>query len=162
MPQTYDFGPLFGSTVGFDRVFDLLQSATRGQQEADQYPPYDIERTGENAFRITLAVAGFKEDEIAITAERNLLFVEGERRNAGAPGAEREFLYRGIGARPFKRRFQLADHVKVTGASLMDGLLTIELVREIPEILRPRRIEVERKSAETQPQSQQIEGQRAA
>ena len=106
MPQVYDFGPLFGSTVGFDRVFDLLQSATRGQQEADKYPPYDIERTGENAFRITLAVAGFKEDELTITAERNLLFVEGERRKAEAPGAEREFLYRGIGARPFKQRFQ--------------------------------------------------------
>jgi len=152
---------LFGSTVGFDRVFDLLQSATRRQQEADKYPPYDIERTGENAFRITLAVAGFKEDEIAITAERNLLFVRGERK-AEAPGAEREFLYRGIGARPFKQRFQLADHVKVTSASLMDGLLTIELVREIPEVLRPRRIEVERKTPEKQPQSQQIEGQRAA
>lgn len=160
MPQTYDFGPLFGSTVGFDRVFDLLQSATRGQQEADKYPPYDIERTGENAFHITLAVAGFKEDELAITAERNLLFVEGERRNTDAPGAERESLYRGIGARSFKQRFQLADHVKVMGASLSDGLLTIELVREIPEVLRPRRIEVERKAGETK--QQQIEGQRAA
>lgn len=160
MPQTYDFGPLFGSTVGFDRVFDLLQSATRGQQEADKYPPYDIERTGENAFHITLAVAGVKEDELAITAERNLLLVEGERRNTDAPGAERESLYRGIGARPFKQRFQLADHVKVMGASLSDGLLTIELVREIPEVLRPRRIEVERKAGETK--QQQIEGQRAA
>src|SRR3954447_1078931 len=160
MPQTYDFGPLFGSTVGFDRVFDLLQSATRGQQEADKYPPYDIERTGENAYRITLAVAGFKEDELTITAERNLLFVEGERRPTEAPGAERGFLHRGIGARAFKQRFQLADHVKVTGASLTDGLLTIELVREIPEVLRPRRIEVERKTAETKPQ--QIEGQQAA
>jgi molecular chaperone IbpA len=160
MPQSYDFGPLFGSTVGFDRVFDLLQSATRGPQEGDSFPPYDIERTGENAYRITLAVAGFREDELTITAERNLLFIEGEHRRNEAPGAEREFLHRGIGARAFKQRFQLADHVKVTSASLMDGLLTIELVREIPEVLRPRRIEVERKTAETKPQ--QIEGQQAA
>jgi molecular chaperone IbpA len=160
MPQSYDFGPLFGSTVGFDRVFDLLQSATRGPQEGDRFPPYDIERTGENAYRITLAVAGFREDELAITAERNLLFIEGEHRRPEAPEGEREFLHRGIGARAFKQRFQLADHVKVTGASLMDGLLTIELVREIPEVLRPRRIEVERKTAETKPQ--QIEGQQAA
>ena len=157
MPQSYDFGPLFGSTVGFDRVFDLLQSATRSPQEGDRFPPYDIERTGENAYRITLAVAGFREDELTITAERNLLFIEGER-GTETPGAEREFLHRGIGARPFKQRFQLADHVKVTGASLMDGLLTIELVREIPEVLRPRRIEVERKTAEPH----QIEAQQAA
>src|SRR4051812_1085843 len=160
MSQSYDFGPLFGSTVGFDRVFDLLQSATRSPQEADRFPPYDIERTGENAFRITLAVAGFKENELTITAERNLLFVEGERGDAEASGAEREFLHRGIGARAFKQQFQLADHVKVTSASLMDGLLTIELVREIPEVLRPRRIDIERKIAETKPQH--IEGQRAA
>jgi len=160
MPQNFDFGPLFGSTVGFDRVFDLLQSATRGEQQGDKYPPYDIERTGEDAYRITLAVAGFREDELTITAERNLLFVEGEHRQAEASGPEREFLHRGIGARAFKQRFQLADHVKVTDANLTDGLLTIDLVREIPEVMRPRRIEVGRKPAQAEPQ--QIEGQRAA
>ena len=160
MRQNFDFGPLFGSTVGFDRVFDLLQSATRGEQQDDKYPPYDIERTAEDAYRITLAVAGFREDELTITAERNLLFVEGAHSKVEMSGPGREFLHRGIGARTFKQRFQLADHVKVTSASLTDGLLTIELVREIPEVMRPRRIEVERKVADAQPQ--QIEGQRAA
>lgn len=160
MRQNFDFGPLFGSTVGFDRVFDLLQSATRGEQQDDKYPPYDIERTAEDAYRITLAVAGFREDELTITAERNLLFVEGAHSKVETSGPGREFLHRGIGARAFKQRFQLADHVKVTSASLTDGLLTIELVREIPEVMRPRRIEVERKVADAQPQ--QIEGQRAA
>jgi molecular chaperone IbpA len=158
--QRYDFGPLFGSTVGFDRVFDLLESATRGEQRDEKYPPYDIERTGENAYRITLAVAGFKENELTITAERNLLLIEGEHRRAEETGTDRQFLHRGIGARAFKQRFQLADHVKVTDANLTDGLLTIKLVREIPEVLRPRRIEVGRKSAESKPE--QIEGQRAA
>jgi len=123
-------------------------------------PPYDIERTAEDAYRITLAVAGFREDELTITAERNLLFVEGAHSKVETSGPGREFLHRGIGARTFKQRFQLADHVKVTSASLTDGLLTIELVREIPEVMRPRRIEVERKVADAQPQ--QIEGQRAA
>lgn len=159
MRQNYDFGPLFGSTVGFDRVFDLLQNATRGEPQGDKYPPYDIERTGEDAYRITLAVAGFREDELTVTTERNLLFVEGEHREK-ASGPEREFLHRGIGARAFKQRFQLADHVKVSDANLTDGLLTIDLVREIPEVMRPRRIEVGRKTAEARPQ--QIEGQRAA
>ncbi len=160
MLSRYDFGPLFGSTVGFDRVFDLLQNATRAEQQDDKYPPYDIERTGEDAYRITLAVAGFREDDLTITAERNLLVVEGGRRNAEGSGTDREFLHRGIGARAFRQRFQLADHVKVTSADLTDGLLTIELVREIPEVMRPRRIEVGRKATESKPQ--QIEGQRAA
>jgi len=127
---------------------------------ATSIPPYDIERTGQDAYRITLAVAGFREDELTITAERNLLFIEGEHRQAEASGPEREFLHRGIGARAFKQRFQLADHVKVTDANLTDGLLTIDLVREIPEVMRPRRIEVGRKPAQAEPQ--QIEGQRAA
>ena len=106
MPQSYDFGPLFGSTVGFDRVFDLLQSATRSPQEGERFPPYDIERTGENAYRITLAVAGFREDELTITAERNLLFIEGEHKTE-APEGEREFLHRGIGARAFKQALRI-------------------------------------------------------
>ncbi len=158
MRQTFDFAPLFGSTVGFDRVFDLLQSAGRGEPQDDKYPPYDIERTGENTFRITLAVAGFRDNELSITAERNVLLVEGQH-TAEANGTQREFLYRGIGARPFKQRFQLADHVKVSKAHLADGLLAIDLQREIPEVMRPRKIEIEA----TQPTaSPQIEAQRAA
>lgn len=159
-PHSYDFGPLFGSTIGFDRVFDLLQSATRGEPQGEKYPPYDIERTGENSYRVTLAVAGFREHELTIITERNLLSVEGRHQRDEGSGTERQFLHRGIGTRAFKQSFQLADHVKVTEANLADGLLTVELVREIPEVLRPRRIEVGSKAAETRPQ--QIEGQRAA
>ena len=148
----YDFGPLFGSTVGFDRVFDLLQSATRGRsRKGTDSLLMTSSAPARTRYRITLAVAGFREDELSDYRRAEPLFVEGEHRSTEAPGAEREFLHRGIGARAFKQRFQLADHVKVTGASLMDGLLTIELVREIPEVLRPRRIEVERKTAETKP-----------
>ena len=142
--QRYDFGPLFGSTVGFDRVFDLLESATRGEQRDKKYPPYDIERTGENAYRITLAVAGFKENELTITAERNLLLIEGEHRRAEESGTDRQFLHRGIGGAPIQATLPACGPAKVTDANLTDGLLTIELVREIPEVLRPRRIEVGR------------------
>ena len=163
MRQNYDFGPLFGSTVGFDRVFDLLQNATRGEQQDDKYPPYDIERTGEDSYRITLAVAGFRDDELAITAERNLLFVEGQPRANDGSAQGREFLHRGIGARAFRQRFQLADHVKVMRASLSDGLLTIDLVREVPEVMKPRRIDIERRAAEAKGQASgsQIEGRAA-
>jgi molecular chaperone IbpA len=159
MRQTFDFAPLFGSTVGFDRVFDLLQSANRGEpQPDDRYPPYDIERTGPDAYRITLAVAGFADHELSITAERNSLFVEGQH-SAETTGGQREFLYRGIGARAFKQRFQLADHVKVTKAHLADGLLTIDLVREVPEAVRARKIDIE---SLNQAGSPQLAAQRAA
>ena len=159
MRQSFDFAPLFGSTVGFDRVFDLLQSATRVEQNTDKYPPYDIERVGKDAYRIVLAVAGFSRDELSLTAERNLLTVEGNRAAADASAEPREILHRGIGARAFKQTFQLADHVKVTSASLADGLLTVELTREIPEILRPRQIEIAGAAAERRPA--QIERQAA-
>jgi molecular chaperone IbpA len=142
MGQSYDFAPLFGSTVGFDRVFDLLQSATRAEQSSDKFPPYDIERVSKDAYKIVLAVAGFTREELSLTAERNLLTVEGKRAAPDTSAEPREFLHRGIGARAFKQTFQLADHVKVTSASLSDGLLTVELVREIPEIMRPRQIEI--------------------
>ena len=155
MRQTFDFAPLFGSTVGFDRVFDLLQTATRAEQPDNTYPPYDIERTGDDSYRIILAVAGFRQDELALTAERNLLTVEGRRAAVGEAG-KREFLHRGIGARAFKQTFHLADHVKVTSAGLADGLLTIDLVREIPEVMRPRQIEIASKAG-----SNQIEAQAA-
>jgi len=159
MRQTYDFAPLVGSTVGFDHVFDLLQSATHGGETSDKFPPYDIERTGKDAYRIVLAVAGFTSEELTLTAERNLLTVEGKRSASDPDGRQREVLHRGIGTRAFKQTFQLADHVKVTSASLADGLLTVDLVREIPEIMRPRQIQIGGKAAERQPS--QIEAQAA-
>ncbi len=136
----FDFSPLYRSTVGFDRMFTMLDSL--GQPENGQsYPPYNIERTGENAYRITMAVAGFSEDELSIEARRNALTVSGQK--AEDENAEnREFLHRGIAARAFERRFQLADHVEVTGAELVNGLLHIDLKREIPEDMKPRRIDI--------------------
>ena len=144
MRTEYDFSPLFRSTVGFDRMFDLLQHAAHGGVD-ENYPPYDIERTGEDSYRVTLAVAGFKPDDLNVVAQQNMLVVTGERRSrAEANGGEqqRQVLHRGIAGRSFERRFELADHVKVASADLADGLLTIELKREIPEAMRPRRIEV--------------------
>ena len=125
MRQSFDFAPLFGSTVGFDHVFDLLQSATRADQSSDKFPPYDIERVGKESYKIVLAVAGFSREELSLTAERNLLTVEGKRAAADAGGEARDILHRGIGARAFKQTFQLADHVKVTsgepGGWIADG-----------------------------------------
>ena len=159
MRPGYDFAPLFGSTVGFDRVFDLLQSATRTEPNGDKYPPYDIERVGKDAYKIILAVAGFSREELTLTAERNLLTIEGKRA-ASDPGAgQREFLHRGIGAGAFKQTFQLADHVKVTAADLADGLLTVDLVREVPEVMRPRQIQIGGRAGERQ--LTQIESQAA-
>ena len=149
MRQAFDFAPLFGSTVGFDHVFDLLQSATQTGAAAKNFPPYDIERTGKDAYRIVLAVAGFTGEDLTLTAERNLLTVEGKRAAGDQASAPREILHRGIGAQAFKQTFQLADHVKVTGADLADGLLTVELVREIPEAVRPKQIPISGKAAGT-------------
>jgi molecular chaperone IbpA len=164
MRTEFDFTPLFRSTVGFDRMLDALRTAAR-VEHLDNYPPYDIERLGEDEYRVTLAVAGFKQDELTVTAQQNLLVVAGERRerNANGNGApsdngQRQLLHRGIATRSFERRFELADHVKVVGASLNDGLLTIELKREVPETMRPRRIEIG--AAEGTPRYQ-IEGERA-
>lgn len=135
-----DFSPLYRSTVGFDRLFTMLDSL--GQPDSAQsYPPYNIERTGEDAYRISMAVAGFSENDIAIEAHRNVLSVKGERKEeANKEGAE--VLYRGIAARSFERRFQLADHVEVLGAELRNGLLHIDLKRTVPEELKPRKIEI--------------------
>lgn len=166
MRTEYDFSPLFRSTVGFDRMFDLLQHATRGGfDEGHNYPPYDIERTGEDSYRVTLAVAGFRPEELTVTAQQNLLVVAGERRGRGEMDEPRQTLYRGIAGRNFERRFELADHVKVVGANLADGLLTIELRREVPEAMRPRRIEIASgggaaRVGESKPQV--IEGRQAA
>jgi molecular chaperone IbpA len=135
--RTYDFTPLWRSTIGFDRFFDLVDAAQHGSSD-DNYPPCNVERLGEDRYQISLALAGFAPDEIAITAEQNVLTVEGRK----AEKAQREFLYQGISSRPFKRQFDLADYVQVKAARFDNGLLQIELVREIPEAMKPRRITI--------------------
>jgi len=137
MRTAFDFSPLYRSSIGFDRVFDLLENASR-TTSADNWPPYDIARTGEDTYRITMAVAGFSQDELSIVYQPNMLVVSGER----AAEDNGEYLHRGIAGRPFERRFELADHVKVAGAGLVSGLLTIDLRRELPEEMKPRRIEI--------------------
>ncbi|WP_349258636.1 Hsp20 family protein [Steroidobacter sp.] len=137
MRTAFDFSPLFRSTVGFDRVFDLLDNASR-VSSVDNWPPYDIIKTGEDTYRVTLAVAGFSENELSVTQERNLLVVSGEK----AANENTQYLHRGIAGRSFQRRFELADHVRVVGANLTNGLLTVELKREIPEAMKPRRIDI--------------------
>jgi molecular chaperone IbpA len=132
-----DFAPLTRSSIGFDRLFDMMQNTTQVEQ-ADGYPPYNIERLGENAYRITLAVAGFAPEELAITTQANQLVVAGRK----AQNAAGEFLYQGIAARAFQRQFSLADYVRVFGANLHNGMLAIDLVREVPEAAKPRRIEI--------------------
>lgn len=136
--NTFDFSPLFRSTVGFDRLMNMLESSGQWSEASNGYPPYNIEKTGEDQYRISIAVAGFAEDELAIEARQNALLVEGRKKETEA-GA---FLYRGIAGRSFKRQFQLADHVKVSGAQLHNGLLVVDLVRELPEAMKPRRIEI--------------------
>jgi molecular chaperone IbpA len=138
--RTYDLSPLYRSTVGFDRLFSLLDTVAGGET-AQPYPPYNIERTGENAYRITMAVAGFGEGDLDIQSKENVLTVKGEKKDEKQENG-REVLYRGIAARAFERRFQLADHVEVTGANLENGLLHVDLVREIPEAMKPRKIAI--------------------
>jgi molecular chaperone IbpA len=141
-----DFSPYRRSTVGFDRLFDFLESASRAEQ--DNYPPFDIEKLTDDAYRITLAVAGFKRDELDIVAQQNMLVIAGRR--SDSRNRDGNFLHVGIATRAFERRFELADFVRVTGAELRDGLLTIELVREIPEAMKPRKIDIgSSSSAET-------------
>src|SRR5213075_1267187 len=130
-------------TVGFDRLFDLMDQSTRWSEE--HYPPYNIERVGDDHYAITLALAGFSPDEIGITAEQNVLTVEGSK----GPKTNGEFLYQGISARPFRRTFNLADYVQVKGASFEQGLLKIDLVREVPEAMKPRKIAIDGASART-------------
>jgi molecular chaperone IbpA len=136
--RTFDYSPFYRATVGFDRMFDLLDSAA-SQTGSNGYPPYNIEKAGDNAYRIVMAVAGFAESELNVTQKENALLVTGQTAN-GQEG--KQYLYRGIAGRNFERRFQLADHVKVVGAKLANGLLTIELQREIPEEKKPRAIPV--------------------
>ena len=144
MGSTLDFSPLFRSTVGFDRLMHLLDSATRVDESALGYPPYNIEKIDEHAYRVTMAVAGFGEDDLYIETRENTLVVTGQPQ---ATAEEHTWLYHGIAGRSFRRSFQLADYVKVTGARLENGLLHIELVREVPEEMQPRRIEIETASA---------------
>ena len=137
--RTYDFAPLTRSSVGFERLFDLINTnAQRVTGQEPGFPPYDITRTGDDSYRITLAVAGFSPDEIAITAQQNLLSVAGNKADNG----DREYLHRGISAQSFDRQFNLADHVEVAGAGYENGLLQIDLVRRIPEAMKPRRISI--------------------
>ncbi|WP_029076757.1 Hsp20 family protein [Kaistia adipata] len=138
--RTFDLSPLYRSTVGFDRLFSLLDQASGVEAGVPGYPPYNIERTGENAYRITMAVAGFNDSELSIESRENTLTVKGEKK--AEDGKDAEVLYRGIAARSFERRFQLADHVEVKGARLENGLLHVELVREIPEAMKPRTITI--------------------
>ena len=132
--RTFDFTPLYRSTVGFDSLFDMLDSSIRSD-----WPPYDIEKLGEDTYRISMAVAGFSADEIALTQEGNTLLVTGQKQQTED---QQSYLHRGIAARDFKQTFSLADHVKVANASLDSGLLRIDLVREVPEQLKPRRISI--------------------
>jgi molecular chaperone IbpA len=142
--RTLDFSPLYRSVVGFDRLADLLDAATT--ETANGYPPYNIERTDENTYRIDIAVAGFKPDELTIEVKENLLTVQGRKPANDEP---RRYLHRGLAERNFERRFQLADYVLVSDAQLSDGLLSVSLRRELPEALKPRKIEIATPKADT-------------
>ena len=137
--RPFDFAPLYRSTVGFDRLVQMLDGVSGLEAEGTAYPPYNIERLGETEYRITMAVAGFSGDEVKIEVKENALSVAGTK---AADSQERTFLHRGIATRAFERRFQLADHVEVKGADLKDGLLHIDLVRNVPERLKPRTIAI--------------------
>ena len=154
--RNFDFSPLYRSTVGFDRLFNLLDASSRVEQ-LNNWPPYNIERLGEDQYRITMAVAGFSPEELTVTAQANALIVTGQKKGS-EDGAQ--YLHRGIATRAFKQSFDLADHVMVTGANLDNGLLTIDLKREVPEALKPRRIEISAASQGDQPKT--IEHARAA
>ena len=144
MRTDFDFAPLYRATVGFDRIFDMLDSMA-GQPAHAGYPPYNIEKTAEDAWRIVMAVAGFSEAELNVTQKEEELLVTGKSHPGRQEGTE--YLYRGIAGRDFERRFQLADHVRVTGARLQNGLLTIDLQRELPEEKKPRAIRIEAEAA---------------
>lgn len=137
--RTYDLSPLFRSTVGFDRLSRLLESAMTADEAALSYPPYNIEKLSDDAYRVSMAVAGFGPDDIEIVSKENSLIVTGKLRKEAE---EAQYLYRGIAGRAFERRFQLADYIKVTGASLENGMLSVDLAREIPDAMKPRVIPI--------------------
>jgi molecular chaperone IbpA len=140
MRSAFDFSPFRRSTVGFDRLFDMLENSTAGSG-GENYPPFDLIKTGENDYKIDLAVAGFRPDEIDITAQQNVLIVSGKKKEESEETGK-DFIYRGIATSSFERRFALADHIQVRGADMKDGLLSIDLVREIPEAMKPRKIDI--------------------
>jgi molecular chaperone IbpA len=139
--RTFDFAPLYRSTVGFDRMFSMLDQFEGVEDSGSNYPPYNIERTGENAYRISVAVAGFTDADLSIDTNENRLAIRGDKQ-ANEGEKTRDVLYQGIAARTFERSFQLADHVEVKGASLENGLLHVDLVRELPEAMKPRSIPI--------------------
>ena len=139
--RTFDFAPLYRSTVGFDRMFSMLDQFEGVEDSGSNYPPYNIERTGENAYRISVAVAGFTDADLSIDTNENRLAIRGDKQT-NVEEKTRDVLYQGIAARTFERSFQLADHVEVKGASLENGLLHVDLVREIPEAMKPRSIPI--------------------
>jgi molecular chaperone IbpA len=156
MRNEFDFAPLYRSSIGFDRVFNLLNNAQR-VQAVDTWPPYNIVKAGDDDYRIVIAVAGFGEEDLSITHERNVLIIAGEKTDK----EDAQYLHHGIAGRSFERRFELADHVKVSGASLKNGLLSVELKLEIPEEMKPRRIPIgssEAQQVEKQTAPLQIEG----
>ena len=138
--RALDFSPLFRATVGFDRMMNLLDTASRVDESALSYPPYNIEKTGEDSYRISMAVAGFGESDLDITVKEQSLVVAGKKQQSDGDGSV--YLHRGIANRSFERRFDLADHIKVAGAGLENGLLSIDLVREVPEAMKPRSIAI--------------------
>jgi molecular chaperone IbpA len=152
-----DLSPLFRSTVGFDRLGRLLESTMQAENAAPAYPPYNIEKLGDDAYRIVMAVAGFAEGDLDVTVKEGTLTVTGK---GAEDGKETKYLHRGIAGRAFERRFQLADHIRVEGASLENGLLTIELVREVPEALKPRQIAIESRTG-AKPKAKTIEHEAA-
>ena len=152
MRTNFDFTPFRRSTVGFDRLFDMLESGN-GSPAGDNYPPFDLERVSDDEYRITLAVAGFRSDEIDIVAQQNLLIVSGRKREDN----DRQYIHRGIATRAFERRFGLADYVQVKNADLRDGILAIDLVREIPEEMKPRKVAINGAGEDVQ---QQLGGER--
>ena len=141
MRSAFDFAPFRRSSVGFDRLFDMLENSSLTQGNGENYPPFDLIRSDDNQYRIELAVAGFKPEEIDITAQQNVLIVTGRKQEETEEKGS-DYIYRGIANRSFERRFALADHVQVRGADLKDGLLSVELVREIPEAMKPRKINI--------------------
>jgi molecular chaperone IbpA len=151
-----DFAPLFRSTVGFDRLPDLLDDVMR-RESVDNYPPYDIEKTGENSYRITMAVAGFAPEDITVTAQPNLLVIAGQKLNQDNV----QYLHHGLAMRAFERRFSLDDYMEVKGASLEHGLLSLELAREVPEAMKPRTIQISGQINDAS-QPKAIEGEKAA
>ncbi|HTW52123.1 MAG TPA: Hsp20 family protein [Stellaceae bacterium] len=153
----FDFSPLFRSTIGFDRLARLVDSATRFDTSAPTYPPYNIESTGDDSYRLTMAVAGFSREEIDITVEKNSLVIAAKAQKEDEETTQGRYLHRGIARRAFERRFSLADHIKVTGASMDNGLLHVDLVREVPEEAKPRQIKIGEAAA-----PKQVEQQKAA